>query len=150
MVSAIRIAVMEHVLQDLRFGIRQLRKSPVFTLAAIVTLALGIGANATIFTWFSSVILNPVPGADSHRLVAVHWHTQRGEDRSLSWPDYLDITKRARTMDKVAALAMMPFSLGEGNEPERIWGMLVSANYFDTLGVKPALGRTFAMDEDAT
>src|SRR5215469_2810862 len=139
---------MESLLLDLRYGLRQLRKAPVFTLAAILTLALGIGANATIFTWFSSIVLNPIPGADSRGVMSVRWYTQRGGERSLSWPDYLDYKKRNHTIDRFAAIAMMPFSLGDNRDPERIWGMLASANYFDTLGVKAALGRTFVPAED--
>ena len=115
---------MGHLFHDLRFGFRQLRKSPAFTIAAILTLALGIGANATIFTWFSSIILNPVPGADSRGLLSVRWNTQQGEGRGLSWPDYLDYARRNHTIDKFAVLGMQPFSLGEGREPERIWGTI--------------------------
>jgi putative ABC transport system permease protein len=133
---------------DLRFGLRQLRKSPVFTLAAIITLALGIGANATIFTWLNAVIINPVPGVDSRNLVSVRWYTPRGGQRSLSWLDFLDYRKRNHTLKSFAAGAIVPLSLGEGNQPQRVWSMLVSANYFDTLGVKAALGRTFLPEED--
>jgi predicted permease len=134
--------------QDLRFGFRQLRKSPAFTLSAILTLALGIGANATIFTWFSAVILNPVPGADSSHLVSVRWRTAEGSQRAVSWLDYLDFRRRSRTLESLAAVGLSPFSLGEGLQPERIWGVLASANYFDMLGVKAALGRTFVPEED--
>ncbi|MBZ5602633.1 MAG: ABC transporter permease [Acidobacteriia bacterium] len=141
---------MESLLQDLKFGFRQLRKAPAFTAAAILTLALGIGANATIFTWFSSIILNPVPGADGRRLLSIRWSTEKGENRSMSWLDYQDYAKRNHTLEKFAAVGMAPFSLGDGREPERIWGMLVSANYFDTMGVRPALGRAFVQGEDQT
>ncbi len=134
--------------QDLRFGFRQLRKSPAFTLSAILTLGLGIGANATIFTWFSAVILNPVPGADSSHLVSVRWRSPEGNRRALSWLDYLDFRKRNHTVESLAVYGLSPFSLGEGLQPERIWGMLTSANYFDMLGVKAALGRTFVPEED--
>ncbi len=136
------------LLQDLRFGFRQLRKSPAFTLSAILTIALGIGANATIFTWFSAVILNPVPGADSSHLVSVRWRSPEGNRRAVSWLDYLDFRKRNHTVENLAAYGLSPFSLGEGLQPERIWGMLASANYFDMLGVKAALGRTFVPEED--
>ena len=99
-------------MDEIRFGLRQLRKSPAFTIAAILTLALGIGANATIFTWFSSLILNPVPGADARSVYSVRWATQKGEDRSMSWLDYQDYAKRNRTIDKFAALGFAPLSLG--------------------------------------
>ncbi|MBZ5609384.1 MAG: ABC transporter permease [Acidobacteriia bacterium] len=139
---------MDSFLQDLKYGFRQLRKSPAFTLAAGITLALGIGANATIFTWLSAVVLNPVPGVDSSNLIFIRWHTPQGGRRSLSWLDFLDLQKRNHTLKNLAVGAINPLSLGEGSQPERVWSMLVSANYFDTLGVKPALGRTFSPEED--
>jgi predicted permease len=136
------------LLKDLRFGLRQLRKSPAFTLAAILTLALGIGANATIFTWLSAVILNPVPGVDSREIGSIRWHSPEGGRRGLSWLNYLDLRKRNHTLKSFAAATIAPLGLGEGTQPERVWGMLVSANYFGMLGVKPALGRTFLPEED--
>src|SRR6185369_17881825 len=75
---------------------------------------------------------------------------QKGENRSMSWLDYQDYVRRNHTIDKFAAGAITPFSLGDGLQPERIWGMMVSANYFDTMGVKPALGRAFTGNEDQT
>jgi macrolide transport system ATP-binding/permease protein len=139
---------MDTFLHDVRFGIRQLRKSPVFTIAAILTLALGIGANATIFTWLNAVLLNPIPGVKSRGLVSVGWRVRGGGGSTLSWLDFLDMRKRNHTFDQIAAIGFEPMSLGEGAQPERTWGMLVSANYFDALGVKPALGRTFVLEED--
>ncbi len=139
---------MESFFQDLRYGFRQLLKSPVFTIAAVITLALGIGANATIFTWLSAVLLNPVPGVDSSNLVSIRWHTSQGANRSLSWLNFLDFQKRNHTLQDFSVGAMRPLSLGEGDQPERVWSMLVSANYFDTLGVKPILGRAFLPEED--
>ena len=136
------------LLQDVRFGLRQFRKSPAFAVSAILTLALGIGANTTIFTWFSAVILNPVPGADSKSLVSVRWRSPEGNRRAVSWLDYIDFRKRNHTLQSLAAFGLTPLSLGEGAQPERIWGMLPSANYFEMLGVKAALGRTFMPEED--
>src|SRR5215475_4844013 len=105
---------MDSFLQDLRFGFRQLRKSPAFTLAAVLTLALGIGANATIFSWLSAVVINPVPGVDGRGLVAVRWFTPEHGGRSVSWPDYLDQRKRTRTFENLSVGSMTPLSLGEG------------------------------------
>ena len=79
---------------DVRYGIVQLRKSPAFTLAAVLTLALGIGANATIFSWLNAVILNPLPAVNSRGLMSVRWHRPDGSQIAFSWPDYLD-TKAA-------------------------------------------------------
>jgi predicted permease len=139
---------MDTFLYDLRYGFRQLRKSPGFTLAAVLTLALGIGANATIFSWLNAVLLNPIPGVDSRGLVSIGSLMPNGSQRGLSWPDFLDYRKRNHTLQQLAAVSMAPLSLSGGAQPERLWGMVVSANYFDALGVKPALGRTFVPEED--
>jgi len=139
---------MDSLLQDLRFGFRQLHKSPAFALAAVLTLALGIGANATIFTWLSATVINPVAGVDSRNLESIRWYAPDGTERVVSWLDYVDIRKRNHTLKQFAAWTAVPLSLGEGNQPQRVWSMMVSANYFDMLGVQPALGRTFLPEED--
>src|ERR1044071_6156931 len=104
---------------DIRYGVVQLRKSPAFTLAAALTLALGIGANATIFSWLNAVILNPLPMVDSERLVSVRWHRPDGSQIAFSWPDYVDTRARAKTVSGLSAASMGPVSLGEGSRPER-------------------------------
>ncbi|HYL34560.1 MAG TPA: ABC transporter permease [Bryobacteraceae bacterium] len=136
------------LLDDLRFGVRQLRKNPAFTLTAALTLTLGIGANATIFSWLNSVILNPLPCVDSRDLVSVRWRTPEGHGSSFSWRDYLDMKGRAPSLASLTVGTMAPFSLGESTQPERIWGSFVSSNYFTTLGVKPVRGRAFVPEED--
>ncbi len=135
------------LLPDLRYGLRQLRKSPAFTLTAALTLALGIGANATIFSWLNAVILNPLPAVDSRDLVSVRWRTPEGHGSSFSWPDYLDMRK-AGSVERLCAGGMVPISLGEGAQPERIWSLVVSSDYFQTLGVQPIRGRAFVPEED--
>ena len=139
---------MDTLLQDVRFGLRQLRKSPAFTVAAVLTLALGIGANTTVFTWLKAVIFNPLPGVDAGGLVSVRWRSPEGNPVSFSWPDFVDFRKRNQTLQGLAAGRMTAMNLGEGNQAERVWGMLVSANYFDTMGVRPLVGRSFAAEED--
>ena len=135
--------------QDLKFGFRQLRKSPVFTVAAILTLALGIGANATVFTWFNAIVVNPLPGVQRGRdLITLRWRTPTGGQAGLSWLDYLDYRNRNHTLKEFAVATIVPISLGEGTQPERVWSTLASSNYFTMLGVKPELGRTFLPDED--
>jgi macrolide transport system ATP-binding/permease protein len=133
---------------DVRFGIRQLRKSPAFTAAAALTLALGIGANATIFSWMNAIILNPLPRVDSKGLVSVRWRSPEGSLTSFSWPDYLDTRKRSKTIESMSVESMSAFNLGEGTRPERVWGMLVSSEFFRTMGVNPIAGRGFLPDED--
>ena len=108
---------------DIRYGVLQLRKNPAFTLAAVLTLSLGIGANATIFSWLNSVILNPLPAVDSHGLMSLRWHRPNGGQTAFSWPDFLDASSRARTA-RLAVGTMTALSFGEGAHPERVWGMM--------------------------
>ncbi len=140
---------MDSLAQDVKFGFRQLRGSPVFSFAAILTLALGIGANATVFTWFNAIVVNPLPGVAGGRdLVTVRWYTPAGGTTGISWLDFLDYRSRNHTLKEFAVNTLAPLSLGEGPQPERVWTSIVSANYFRMLGVKPELGRTFLPDED--
>src|SRR5262245_3044047 len=140
--------------QDLRFGARMLLKKPGFTLIAVVTLALGIGANTAIFTWLKAIILQPLPGvAASDRLVMLHSVAQRWGNQAtvVSYPDYKDYRDRNEVFSGLAAFNTDVFNLMDsGGQPERVWGSLVSGNFFEALGVRVALGRTFAPDEDRT
>ncbi|HKC89688.1 MAG TPA: ABC transporter permease, partial [Blastocatellia bacterium] len=146
--------MMQTLWQDLRFGGRMLLKKPGFTLIAVVTLALGIGANTAVFTWLKALLLQPLPGvAESHRLVMLHSTMTRSGNQviSVSYPDYKDYRDRNEVFSGLAASNINIFNLldGEGH-PERVFGSLVSGNFFDVLGVRAALGRTFAPDEDRT
>jgi putative ABC transport system permease protein len=145
---------MQTLWQDLRFGARMLMKKPGFTLIVVVTLSLGIGANTAIFTWLKAIILQPLPGvAESHRLVTLHSTLTKSGNQviSVSYPDYKDYRDRNEVFSGLAASNIGIFNLldGEG-QPERVYGSLVSGNFFDVLGVRAALGRTFAPDEDRT
>lgn len=139
---------MESLLHDLRFALRQLRRSPGFTLAAVLTLGLGIGANATIFNWGNRLFRHPLPGVDSTDLYYLRWTLPGGHRGSTSWPTFLDLRERSRTASHLAVGRQAALSLGEGNRPERVFGMLVSANFFDLLGVRAQQGRTFRPEED--
>ncbi len=145
---------MQTLWQDLRYGARMLVKKPGFTLIAVLTLALGIGANTAIFTWLKAIFLQPLPGvAASHRLVTLHSVLTRSGNRAiaLSYPDYRDYRDRNKVFSGLTAFDLSTFNLLDGDgQPERIWGLLVSGNYFDVLGVRAAVGRTFAPDEDRT
>ena len=134
-----------HFRKDLMHGARALRRDPGFAAAAILTLALGIGANSTVFSWINSTLLNPIPGASApQQLVAV----SRGRSGPFSHPDYLDIRKRTQSFSGLAAAQLCPVGITGRERPERVWGMLVSDNYFDVLGVKPVLGRGFLPSEN--
>src|SRR5262245_18853921 len=145
---------MQTLWQDLRFGARMLMKKPGFTLIAALSLALGIGANTAIFTWLKAIILQPLPGvAESHRLVMLHSVAQRSGNQAIvvSYPDYKDYRDRNEVFSGLAAFNTDTFNLVDiGGQPERVFGSLVSGNFFEVLGVRASLGRTFAPDEDRT
>jgi predicted permease len=136
---------MTTLLQDVRFGLRMLAKNPAFTATAVLTLALGIGANSTIFSWINSTMLTPIPGvARTSDLVTV----MRGEvsehpSPPFSYPDYVDLRERTRSLSGLLAYHDDFVSLTGNGKPERIYGAFVSADYFAVLGVKPILGRGF-------
>ncbi len=132
------------MLNDLHLALRSLRKSPGFTTVAVLILALGIGANAAIFSIVNAALLRPLPYPRSDRLVRIYTTTgphQRGE---FSGPDFLDMEQRARSFAAVAATSGTSLTLTGSGEPERLPGEAVSAAFFDVLGVPPFLGRTFA------
>ena len=128
-------------LQDLRYALRQLRKSPGFTVAAVLTLAMAIGANAVVFSVLNGLILRPlnVPHAESLYLI------ERASDKetSQSYPDYLDLRDRNHSFDALAAYSITQVAMNAGDGPSLIWGMEASSNYFDALRIQPYLGRFF-------
>lgn len=138
-------------LQDIRYGLRLLRKSPVFTATAALSLAIGIGANTTIFSIVSALLLRPLPGLhDPGRLVDVG-RTQNGSGfDSTSYPNFQDLRARTTTLDDVFAYRIEPeaMSLTENGQAERIYGSVVSANYFTVLGTRPHLGRLLQDSDD--
>jgi predicted permease len=128
-----------------------LLKRPGFTLTVVMTLALGIGANATIFTWIKVVLLEPLPGIERpEELVEIWGATRHNSALSTSYLDYLDFRDRNAVFSGLFAHQTLPLNLGRGEKPERVRGSVVSGNYFDVLGVKALIGRTFAPEEDRT
>jgi predicted permease len=137
--------------QDLKYAVRMLTKHPGFTLVAVLSLALGIGANTTVFTWISAILLDPLPAvSDTDRLVIPAFRSRDQSERSLSYPDYVDYRDRNSMFSGLAVHDMEGLSLGFDDRAERIWGEVVSGNYFDVLGVRPWPGRGFLPEEDAT
>ncbi|HXN47514.1 MAG TPA: ABC transporter permease [Bryobacteraceae bacterium] len=135
--------------QDLRYGIRILKGSPAFTIVAVLTLALGIAASTTVFSWIDSVLLRPLPGVgDGAQLVAFESIQPDREGHNISYRDFRDYRDNLHLLSGVA-VSDQPnaFSVGEGEHAERVWGELVSGNYFDVLRVTPALGRFFSPEE---
>jgi len=141
---------MQALWQDIRYGIRVLTKNPGFTALAVLTLALGIGANSTIFSWLNATLLNPLPGVANPQEVVAVARTQAGRHAQapFSYPDFADLRERTHSFSGLTASAIYPVSLTEQEKPERLWSSIVSANYFDALGVHPILGRGFLPAED--
>ncbi len=131
------------LLQDLRFALRQLRNAPGFTLTAVLTLALGIGANTTILSWISSTMLNPIPGVTGTGNMFALTRGERNDHPSppLSYPDYADLRDSAKSISGLLAYHDDYMIITGTAKPVRIYGTLSSANYFDVLGVRPILGR---------
>jgi putative ABC transport system permease protein len=144
---------MQTLWQDLHYGARVLLKNPGFTAIAIITLALGIGANAAIFSVVNAVLLQPLPYLEPERLVLLWGNFRRDNSTAHINPlDFLDYREQNRTFEQLAAFApdINDVALTGSGEPERLWGDAVAANFFDLLGVKPALGRTFVPEEEET
>jgi predicted permease len=143
---------METLWQDIRFGIRMLVKRPGFTIIAVITLALGIGANTTIFTLVNAVLLQPLPVKDPAQLVGVFGTDVRNnlelqQFLPISHANIEDLRDKNNSLSGMASLTFFGASLSSGDKPELLNGQLVSGNYFDVLGVKAAQGRTFSPEE---
>jgi predicted permease len=136
--------------QDVRFALRSFTRQPGLTLIAVLSLGLGIGATATVFTWLDAMVLNPLPAIPAWRdqVVVVHTRAPEGGTWDVSWPDFRDWRDGARTVD-LAAWDMLPVGLRDGSGPaERAWSVPVSGNFFEELQVRPALGRVLRMDDE--
>src|SRR5262249_8435802 len=134
--------------QDLRYGVRMLARTPGFSATAILTLAFGIGANAAVFTIVDAVLLRPLPYADSDRLVTVGDRNPDGSSANAAFDTMIAWGDRSRTLESFAAMRLWTPTLVTGTEAERIQAVRVSWNYFDLLGVRPLVGRTFTPDDD--
>jgi putative ABC transport system permease protein len=143
------ISWFDDLMQDLRYGLRSLRRSPAFAVVASLTLALGIGANTAIFTVVNGVLFRPLPYAEPARLVML-WETMKDLPQILiSYPNFLDWKGRTHAFDDVALYnGFGQFTLTGMGDAERVRGGHATANLFDALGVKPARGRTFRADDD--
>jgi len=134
--------------QDLRYGFRMLAKNPGFTAVAVLTLAIGIGASTTVFSWIDAVLLRPLPGVEkADELVAFEAVAPNGDFLTASYPDYRDYRDHLKSLDGLAATQISPFSIGPQDHGQQVWGEMVTGNYFAVLGVKPILGRTFSPEE---
>jgi putative ABC transport system permease protein len=140
---------MSTLLKDLQYGLRMLARSPGSTAAAMIALALGIGANSAIFSVVNAVLLRPLPYKDASRLIVI-WETKLSKgilQEKVSPPDYRDWVEQQRVFEKIAALREQPAVLTGGQLPERVETALISPSAFELLGVKAGLGRTFLSEE---
>src|SRR5262245_44128021 len=141
---------MESVLQDLRYELRTLLKSPRFTVAAVITLAVGIAANVAIFTFVDATLLRSLPYKDVQQLVEIYDSRQQtiGSQFEASYPDYLDWKQHNQVFSAMAGYSGGGTVLRGQGAPEVLPGAVVSDDFFATLGVKPIVGRDFAPGED--
>jgi putative ABC transport system permease protein len=139
----------DRLLRDFRYTFRSLRRSPGFTAATLLTLALAIGANTAIFSVLQGVVLAPLPYPNPDRLVLVALYNRTLKSATnLSYPDFLDWQRDARSFEQIAAFKQEGFNLSSPGEPEHIGGTNISSNFFRTLGVTMALGRELSPEED--
>jgi predicted permease len=143
-------SVMEDLLQDLRYGFRQLFRSRGFSLLAILCLTLGIGANAAVFSWIEGILFRPYPAVTHQERLLAIGGTARGETGTtpISWPDFVDLQRSCTLCDTFFVSKITGSTLNIGDRAEVTTGSIVSANYFDAIGVHPVLGRGFEPGED--
>src|SRR5262245_18693642 len=140
----------DEMFQDLRFGARMLAKNPGFTIVVAVTLALGIGANTAISGLVEAALFRPSPVVEAPDQLIMVTRGDQGPYSSLSYPDFKDLRERNVVLSDLALYRQTPVSFGNGARSELVLGSMVSGNYFNTLGIKPVIGRTFLPDEDHT
>jgi len=142
---------METLMQDIRFAIRTLAKSPLLTAMCVICLSVGIGVNGNIYSAVYAAFQRPLPFANPDRLVVIEdLHQKRGWSTSnISFENFLDIQRQATVFDQVAGISFRSITLTDGEEPVRLQGEAVSASLFPLLGVTPHIGRVFRPDEDA-
>lgn len=146
----IRPNFMDTLLKDIRYGIRSLLKRPGFTAIAVITLAVGIGANTAVFSIVNAMLLRPRPVAQPEQLVELYVGDARNPYGTSSYPDFLIFRDQPEIFSGLAAYYIEQFKLGGAEDIEQVWGEVVSGNYFELLGVNAIRGRTFQPEEDQT
>src|SRR5579859_543963 len=144
------VSWIENVFQDIRFGARQLRKNPGFTIVAALTLALGIGANTFVFSVLNQVYLQPLPFHEPARLVRIAILGKARDFQKLSFPEFLYVRDNSTTLNSVSAVQAAGMNLTGVDEPTSLQASLVSPGFFEALGIQPMIGRTFASSEYET
>ena len=141
---------MDSLIKDIRYAIRNLIKRPGFVAIAVITLALGIGANTAIFSLVNTVVLRSLPVDRPNEIVSVAVRGKNDSMSAFSYPNYKDFRDRNDVLSGLLVYRFVPLSLSRGGNNERVWGYEVSGNYFDVLNVKAIQGRTFLPEEDQT
>jgi len=144
------VSFVETLVQDVRYALRMLRKSPGFTVVAVLTLALGIGANTAIFSLVRGVLLRGLPFRDATRILQIQETTGGGGRNPVSYPNYLDWKAQGHSFEEMAAYSNAEFIVSGPDKAERIYGEEITETYFPLLGVQAALGRTFLPEENQT
>src|ERR1700730_6176023 len=139
---------METLIKDIRYGARSLLKHPGFTVLAVITLALGIGANTAIFSVVNAVLLRALPYPQPARLVVLTEKMREGQRIGLAYPNYQDWQAQVQSFSEMAGFRSVLFNLTGVDKPVRVEGSMVSWNFFHLLGVQPQLGRMFVADDD--
>ena len=139
---------MGNLLQDVRYGLRILRQSPGFAAIAVLTLALGIGANTALFSVVNGVLLNPLPYPHAKQLTAIYGETPGATQGYITYLNFLDWQRDSKTFSSMAMYRHEDYNLTGGSQALRVSGYMISAEFFSTLGVKPVLGRSFRADDD--
>jgi macrolide transport system ATP-binding/permease protein len=146
----VHVRSLEMMTQDIRYGWRLMIRKPGFTAVAVLTLGLGIGANVTIYSWAESWLRHPLRGVSNFdRIVTLYGSTATRANLPLSYPDFVDYrAQRPDGVDDLIAYSMLSLNMRTDGDPIRVWGQIVTGNYFDMLGVRAALGRTFTHEDD--
>jgi putative ABC transport system permease protein len=139
---------MDTLVKDIRFALRTLRKSPGFTVVAILTLALGIGSNTAMFSVVTAVLLRPLPFPEPNRLVAVGTMSQTGAVTAESYPDFVDWREQNRSFESLAAYHFTDLTMSGFGDPTHVEANVVTAGFFETLGIQPQFGRRFRREEE--
>ncbi|HWF47258.1 MAG TPA: permease prefix domain 1-containing protein, partial [Bryobacteraceae bacterium] len=142
--EAHRLHLLDELVRNLRYGLRNIKKNPGFAATAIISLALGIGMNTVVFSVFESLLLRPLPIKKPKQVMFVETRT----GTTLSFPSYREFRDNNSTFSGLAGFRISPIDLQIAKNPQRMWGCLATGNYFDMLGVKPALGRFFHQQDD--
>ena len=143
--------LVESLLRDLRYALRSVARMPMLATVTAISLGAGIGVNTVIFTWVEAVVLKPIPGvADASAYYLIEPRTGNDLFPGMSWLEYGDVRARVRSFRELIAYRTTPLYVGQPGEVDRAYGMFVSGNYFEGLGLRPALGRFFRPEEAAT